>query len=87
MLILHAKALFLGLGSHIVFELIQFSLSSLEIHNLTLLPDMLVMATVHRGVGTLSDKTRLEKGKVDSTSISPLQWNLVFLHVILGDCG
>lgn len=43
---------------------------------------MLVVVTVDRRVGALSDKTSLVESKVGSTSVSPSQWDFVLLQVI-----
>lgn len=75
----------LCLLSQLLLDLSQLFLSSVQVQDLTLLPHMLVVMTVHTGVGALSDETRLVKSEICGTSVSPSQWNLVLLHIIFGN--
>jgi hypothetical protein len=72
--------------SQFLLHILQFLLSSVQVQCLTFLPNVFVVVTVHRRVGTLSDETGLVESKVCSTSVSPFQRNLIFLQILLRNC-
>lgn len=61
----------LCLLSHLLFQLLQLLLSSVQVHDLALLPDVLIVVAVHRRIGALASETRLEEGKVGHASVPP----------------
>lgn len=77
----------LCLQSHLFLKLLQLLFSSVQVHDFTLLPYMLVMVAVHGRVGALASETGLVEGEVGHTSVSPSHGDLVLLQVVIGNCG